>query len=129
MLADLRKAEAAANVEFYRNIFGHFYTALRSTWERAVEEVLFNQVVQRLEKEVKTRNLTGVHVDQDSVQAVSDGMTQTSKMIEAHDHAIAENTSLPAGNDVAKDLQDFKDFYSEQDKKRKEAEKKNTHLK
>jgi len=120
ILAQLKKAQTEGNIPIYRNLFRDFYSKLRSTWERSVEELLFNQVVQRLEKEVKTKQLGGVLVDTESVAAISEGMTKTSNMIEAHDHPVAVGSSLPSTDDISKDLLAFTEFV----KKHKEKQKK-----
>jgi hypothetical protein len=124
-----KKAEAAGNTTAYRQSFSEFYPLLRSTWERSVEELLFNQVVQRLEKEVKTMSLDGVQVDDEAVEAVFQGMTRTSAMIEAHDHAAAANSALPPSSELANDLEALKQFVSKQKTKRSDAQKRLAHLK
>lgn len=129
VLRAAKVAEEEANPEEYRSAFRDFYALLRSTWERSVEELLFNQVVQRLEKEVKTLSLDGVCVDSESVTAVFEGMTRTSNMIEAHDHAIAASLSLPTHDQMAQDLTSFKVFVEMQKKKSSAAKKQNEHLK
>jgi len=44
-ISEAKKAETVGDGAVYRQLFGEFYSSLRSTWERSVEEVLFNQVV------------------------------------------------------------------------------------
>jgi hypothetical protein len=85
--------------------------------------------VQRYEKNVKTLSLSSVSVDGESIEAIFKGMTQTSAMIDAHDHAAAENPALPGAADLAKDLEDFKAFIVKQKGKNAAAEKANAHLK
>jgi hypothetical protein len=128
-LAKLKKAEAVSDIPIYRALFGEFYSHLRSTWERSVEELLFNQVIQRLEKEVKTMSLDGVLVDTESVALIFGGMTRTSSMIEAHDHALATDSGLPNSDTPADDLADLKAFVEKQKAKQKAAKEQNAHLK
>ena len=129
LLKKAKEAEAAANVPGYKSAFREFYSSLRSTWERSVEELLFNQVVQRYEKEVRTMRLTDVNVDNEAVAAVFKGMTRASTMIDAHDHATAEQPSLPTSGELAKDLDEFKAFRTQQKAKSEAAGKANAHLK
>ncbi|MEI7836924.1 MAG: AAA family ATPase [Planctomycetota bacterium] len=129
LVSEAKKAEVAGDTAAYRKNFEEFYSSLRSTWERSVEEVLFNQVVQRLEKEVKTMSLDGVQVDDEAVEAVFRGMTRTSAMIQAHDHAAATHSSLPPSGELAQDLDALKEFVNKQKAKRKDAEKRLAHLK
>jgi len=129
ILKKAKDAESASDPIVYRDAVREFYGVLRSTWERSVEELLFNQVVQRLEKEVRTMSLDGVNVDSESVTAVFDGMRRASAMIEAHDHAYANNTALPTSGDLSNDLDLLKTFIAMQKAKIKAAEKQNAHLK
>ena len=129
ILKEAKKATAASDIKSYRVTFYGFYDKLRSTWERAVEEILFNQVVQRLEKEVKTMSLDGVVVDDEAIETVFKGMEKTSAMIEAHDHASAQGSSLPGVDSLYKDLEELKIFLKAQQKKRKDAEERLKHLK
>jgi hypothetical protein len=128
-LKGAKEAEAKGDLALFKSKSREFYDLLRSTWERSVEELLFNQVVQRLEKEVLTMRLNGVSVDSESVAAVFDGMTRTSAVIEAHDHSAAQNSSLPSAEEMTDDLQTFKAFVAKQTAKKKAAEKENEHLK
>lgn len=129
LMLKVREAEKAADVPNYVQGEGDFYQLLRSTWERCVEECLFNGVVQRLQKEVKTLKLDGVSVDNSSVAMIFDGMTRTSSMIKAHDRAVAKNTPLASLADMEKDLGDLKTFLAKQQLKKQDAEKQNAHLK
>ena len=124
-----KDAETSADPVKYKSAFRDFYGYLRSTWERAVEELLFHRVIERLEPEVKTMSLTGVDVDAPAVEAVFKGMTRASGMISAHDHAAAKNTALPASGDMDNDLAELKKFVERQKTKIKESEEKLAHLK
>jgi ABC-type dipeptide/oligopeptide/nickel transport system ATPase subunit len=128
-LAKLKKAEAAGDIPNYRTLFAEFYSQLRSTWERSVEELLFNQVIQRLEREVRTMSLDGVVVDGESVALIFEGMTRTSGMIDAHDHAVATDSGLPNSDEAVADLASFKTFVEKQKAKQKIAKGQNAHLK
>ena len=110
LLADAKAAETAGNPDDYRKLNREYYVLLRSTWERSVEEILFNKVLQRLENEIKTQSLTGVRVDFESVESVFAGMTRASSIVDLHDHAVAANTSLPTTKEMTADLESFKDF-------------------
>lgn len=63
------------------------YGHLRLAWERAVEEVLFNGVVQRFGEGISTQRLKGVTVTDDDYEEVDSGMTKSSKF--EHDAAMA----------------------------------------
>jgi hypothetical protein len=74
-------------------------------------------------------SLDGVQVDDEAVQAVFQGMTRTSDMIKAHDHAVAVNSALPSSSELVSDLEALKQFVSKQKTKAKDAEKRLGHLK
>lgn len=126
---EVKSAEDAGDPEKYQKGIEEFYSLLRSTWERAVEELLFNTVVERLSGNVKTLALDGVYVDHDSVEAVFNGYARASAVIKAHDHALAENQPPTTSNGVTKDFDEFMAFVARQKKVKTDAEKKHTHLK
>jgi uncharacterized coiled-coil protein SlyX len=96
-----------------------FYRQLRSTWERAVEELLFNRVVERYDRDVKTLRLGGVVVDIDGLTAIHEGMTRCSKYI--HDQPPAANFPVPSSSEMCDDLRRLKEFAESQSAKRKAA--------
>jgi len=122
-------AEERGDTKAFREIVVAFYARLRSTWERSVEELVFNKVVQRYDCAVKTQSLIGVVVDTETVNSVFQGMTKTSKNIEAHDHPIGAHKPLPSSDELRVDLKAFKDFMQKQKAKKKEAEMSLSHLK
>lgn len=128
-LGEAKALEAAGDIAVYTSRCRDFYDILRSAWERSVEELLFNNVVQRLEPEVATQSLRGVSVDEEAIEAVFDGMTRSSTMIDAHDPAMAKGKTLASLADLQNDLQDLKTFKNTQTKKSKELEEKLKYLK
>lgn len=85
-----------------------FYSRLRISWERGVEERLFRGVVQRFQREVKTLALGDVSVTPELVAAVEEGMTRCSHFV--HDEPPAASTTLPGRTDLAADLAKLEDF-------------------
>lgn len=92
-----------------------FYRDMRAAWERGVEERLFGGVVERFQREVKTRNLSHVRFDPKYIGQVEDGMTRCSRF--THDDATGAGGSLPQRTDLAKDVAALRQF--EQDTKAK----------
>jgi len=129
LIKEMIDAEGKGDTKASREIVAAFYGRLRSTWERSVEELVFNKVVQRYDRVLKTQALDGVAVDTDTVTAIFQGMTRSSGIIEAHDHAVGAHKPLPASNEMRADLQAFRDFMQKQKSKKKDAEKKHAHLK
>jgi hypothetical protein len=95
LIKEVQAAEAAGESEEYRSKVVRFYSRLRSTWERCIEEVVFNKVVERYDKAVKALRLTEVSIDTEAITAILLGWGRASGFIEAHDHALGENKPLP----------------------------------
>jgi len=129
LVKDAVAAEGRGDTKAFREIVGAFYDRLRSTWERSVEELVFNKVVQRYERGVKTLALTGVAVDSETVTSIFEGMTRASEMTEAHDHAVGAHKPLSTCDDMRADLKALKDFAQQQRSKKNDAEKRHKHLK
>lgn len=104
-LADTNPVEYATEV---RSIYGR----LRTTWERAIEEVLFNGALRRFQQEIKTMSLKHLHlVTEKQVQECSEGMTRTSDWIDAHDHATELALTIPLPDEVERDVQALVDWH------------------
>lgn len=83
-----------------------FYDRLRTTWERAVEEVLFNDAIRRFGKEVQTQRLKNLHrLTEKHLLDLEAGMTRTSEWIQGHDHAADLGSSVPEPHEALADLQ------------------------
>jgi hypothetical protein len=85
-----------------------FYADMRTTWERAVEERLFQGVVQRFQREVKTLKLPNVEVTDELVSAIEEGMTQCSYFV--HDAPTGTRTTLPGRVQLAPDVEKLREF-------------------
>ena len=98
MLAEARRHHADdPEGEAYGAIRSSFVGFLRATWERLIEEGLFNGVVTRFQSGVSTLKLLDVVVEDQDYEAITRGMTWTSGRIDAHDHSIhvAESDQSP----------------------------------
>jgi energy-coupling factor transporter ATP-binding protein EcfA2 len=129
ILGEAKKSEAAGEPEEFAARAFRFYGLLRSTWERAVEELMFNKVVQRFEKNVATRSLTGAVVDEEAIKLVFAAMTKCSGLIDGHDHAVALNSETPDCDEMKTDLDALIKFRTDMTKKRNDQEKLLAHLK
>jgi energy-coupling factor transporter ATP-binding protein EcfA2 len=81
----------------YEPLARGIYGSLRETWERAVEEVLFNDVVQRLRRSVQTQRLRKVAGDvTEADYAIIEGnMSLCSRFLQGHDDAAPLNETIP----------------------------------
>lgn len=112
----LLEAETDLNTDAYRSAAKDFYTDLRETWERLVEELLLFKVVERFNSEVKTQSLKGVVVEDADYKTVFWAMKRVSER-SGHDMAAGKNIPTPAPTDMKADLQEI-DTYRQMLKKR-----------
>lgn len=98
-----------ANDSSYNLHARDFYSDLRMAWERGVEEVLFNKVVQRFQRGVSTLGLGKVSVAPDDVAPVTAGMTKCSNYT-GHDGAPEANIPIPEPADMTSDLNDLENW-------------------
>ena len=87
----------------YREEVEGFYTDLRETWERLVEEILLYKVVQRFGSDVKTQNLKRVVVDNEDYGKIFWAMKRVSER-SGHDMPAAKNMPLPKIEDMKEDI-------------------------
>jgi hypothetical protein len=87
----------------YRLKVKGFYTDLRETWERLVEETLLSGVVERFNAGVKTQNLKMVLVDDEDHRIVFTAMRRVSEL-SGHDMAAGRQLPMPNGADIRRDL-------------------------
>jgi len=128
-LKTAQQNEQASDIAAFDMTCHRFYGLLRSTWERSIEELLFNKVVSRFDKAVKTLRLTGAVIDADAIAAVFGGMTKCSDAIDAHDHAAAVNTARPTCQKLKEHLSEFQSFRDTQRKKLKTQDAQLAYLK
>ena len=104
--------------EFRPNVIG-IYTKMRETWERAIEEVLFNNVVQRFRPEIMTKRLEQACVDPSTdYPFVYEGMKRCSHY-SGHDLAPDLSPNLPEADQVARDIENLNFFCSSAMERRK----------
>ena len=124
-LRRLRREAAAAHQAddgpTYREKVQVFYSRLRATWERTVEEILFNKVVHRFRASVQTNRLEGVVVEHSDYETVSSAMTKCSNWTEAHDTAIARDAPSPTPEELDRDIEKLDAFVKKVKARRKRA--------
>ena len=87
----------------YRRLAKDFYTDLRESWERLVEEVLLGGVVERFSSAVKTQTLKEVVVEDDDYRTVFAAMKRVSEF-SGHDMAAGRQLPSPDLDDMRRDL-------------------------
>jgi hypothetical protein len=111
-----RLGEVPANMnrdsDAYRRLAKDFYTDLRETWERLVEEVLLNSVVERFCSGVKTQSLREVLVDDADYQVIFANMKRVSEF-SGHDMAAGRQIPVPDPADMGRDLDALANYRTE----------------
>jgi len=96
---------------------------MRETWERVVEDVLFNGVVQRFRPEVMTQRLEEACFDAKAdYPAIFEGMKRCSHY-SGHDTAADLPPELPDEGGIQQDLVELKTFCEAASKRQKELRK------
>ena len=98
------------------------YCKLRTTWERAVEEVLLCEVILRFRKGVETQRLSGVVVDDNDYSTISRGMKKCSNY--AHDRAFMGDVDVPSPRELLGDINEFEEWRNRVLARTKETSKK-----
>lgn len=99
-----------------------FYTKLRETWERLVEECLLNGVVGRFQPGVATQSLKGVNVTDDDYSKIFFAMKKASEY-SGHDRATGRQPATRDKNDMKTDLDEIRAYERELKKRVTELEK------
>ncbi|CUH78091.1 cytochrome c biogenesis protein CcmA [Tritonibacter multivorans] len=98
-------------VQEFRDPLTAIYTLMRETWERIVEEILFNGTIQRFRPEVMTQSLKHACYDPaDDYPAIFEGMKRCSHH-SGHDRAADLPQELPEKVDIDADLQALVEFH------------------
>ncbi len=96
-------------VEEYDHNTRFLYTSLRETWERAVEEKLFNDVVKRYSRNISTQQLGKVIITDDDKKIVFENMKHCSNY--AHDQPKSVSTAeLPEPDQIDQDITTLEDW-------------------
>jgi hypothetical protein len=102
-------AGADRTTDDYRRKAKDFYTDLRETWERLVEEVLLCSVVERFTSGVKTQSLRDLSVEDADYQMIFAAMSRVSEY-SGHDMAAGRQIPVPDLQDMRGDLENLDQF-------------------
>lgn len=98
-------------VPAFRDQLTAIYTLMRETWERIVEEILFNGTIQRFRPEIMTQSLRhACYEPKEDYPAIFEGMKKCSHY-SGHDLAADLPPELPSRESIAADLQALTDFH------------------
>ena len=105
----------------YRRAAKDFYSDLRETWERCVEEIVLNKTVQRLVPDVMTQSLSGVIVDDEVYKTIFFAMKRVSER-SGHDMPAGRDIPVPTPAEMLEDVQALDTFQANYKKRRTVAE-------
>lgn len=118
----VRQIYESGEQETYEREVERWYSRHRSTWERAVEEVLFVDAVNRFRSQIKTNSLVSGRVwiiDEQDVRDVELGMTKCSAWTDAHDEPAAADRPTPPPDELRDDLNSLRDWTTRMKQKRR----------
>lgn len=118
ILVEARKAKKDGDDDRLRMVTTSAYGKLRLAWERCVEEVLLNGVVQRFGEGVSTQRLKAVLVTDDDYKQIEAGMSKSSKF--EHDAASPiGRLPIPDPDELSADIDSLEEFRAAVDKRNK----------
>lgn len=99
--------------ESYGRRIGDFYSLLRSAWERAIEEILFRDTINRFRNDIQTKKLKDVIIKDGDYKKIDAAMTKCSNWTNAHDTAVGYYASYPDPTELKTDLENLSAFIKE----------------
>jgi len=106
--SDAAKEYKNKRMEEYQALARDCYDLLRQCWERVIEEVLFNRVVERFDPEVNTLSLKQVSIDDDDYLSIDRAMSKCSECL--HDTSPAVNQPAPTPDELRRDIASLNNF-------------------
>lgn len=117
------KKHSKDDLATYEVCIREFYGRLRESWERAIEEVLLQDVVQRFRPSVETQRLKRVAIVPEDYVQIENGMARCSKYLTGHDKSAAIVAPVPSPEEADKDIKLLEDFVAMLRKREKETQK------
>lgn len=120
LLVEAQKAKKDGDDDRLRMVTTSAYGKLRLAWERCVEEVLLNGVVQRFGEGVSTQRLKAVLVTDDDYKQIEAGMSKSSKF--EHDAASpVGRLPIPDPDELSADIEGLEQFRVSVDKRNRQG--------
>ncbi|PIB26451.1 hypothetical protein BFP76_11045 [Amylibacter kogurei] len=100
--------------EGYKIAVSSLYSRLRATWERALEDTVFANVVMRHRDYIDTKNLKRVTaLEKSDVQTFQNGFKKCCDFVDAHDPSRGHDPEPPEPFEVMADIMLLKDWSAE----------------
>ncbi len=101
--------DMASGSDELRIVAKNFYTDLRETWERTVEERVLGGVVERFGSDVRTQSLRNIALDDGDHKTIFFAMKKASEL-SGHDTAMAKQIDPPDKKTMTADLDTSQDL-------------------
>jgi len=119
-LQEIIKIEKTSSKENYEKEAAHLYGMLREAWERALEEVLINGIVERYRPSVQSLKIKYLaDISEDDCNNFEKGMTKCSRWLPGHDNSGAEVAPFPDSSELKGDIEMLENWVKEIHKRRK----------
>jgi hypothetical protein len=121
LLKDMKDQKDCPPADYLKQVEG-YYTKMRESWERSVEECLFNKVVGRFQPGVMTQSLKGVTVTDDDHKTVFFAMKRASEY-SGHDRPAGRQPTIRTIDEMRGDLDELRRFVKDVNARRDALEK------
>jgi energy-coupling factor transporter ATP-binding protein EcfA2 len=112
------KAVTEFDTDEYRRQAKDFYSDLRESWERAVEEIVLAKTVVRFVPDVMTGRLKEVSVTDEDYRTIYFAMKRASER-SGHDMSVGRDLPQPSPDEMEADVKTLDDFRLDYNKRRK----------
>ena len=124
LLQEAEKLHRKGHQTDYESKSSDIYGLLRETWERGIEEVLLNNVVERYRPSVQTQQIVSIaDITATDCQTVESAMTKCSRWLKGHDQAPAARADVPPPPDIKKDIDALNQWVNTIRKRREKSKK------
>ena len=107
----LEKIERTETQEIYKERAKNLYGKLRETWERFIEEVFLNGVIQRFGRGIQTKALSKIiDLTDEDYKIVEANMSKCSTYFTGHDTAGTLIEEMPDSDEFLADLTILEDY-------------------
>ncbi|MCH7783374.1 AAA family ATPase [candidate division KSB1 bacterium] len=113
MIQGAEKEYKEGEIENYQKEAEIIYGRLRTTWEKAVEEVLFLDVITRFTPEIHTKKLKNLVILKEDYYRIERGMSKCSIWLPGHDQPAAMNSPFPEPQELKSDVTELEVFVKE----------------
>jgi energy-coupling factor transporter ATP-binding protein EcfA2 len=108
---DAEKLFRNGNQALYEKEAQYLYGLLREGWERALEEVLLDKIVERFRSGVQTKHIEKIaDITPEDCKTLNAAMTKCSKLLPGHDQAPAAHAPVPEPDELKADIETLENW-------------------